>query len=109
MLRRAFLIATGLGTLAASAWGQYAISARSGLIHHVEGEVTITGDQPNLTAGKFYNIGEGQTLRSKQGRAEILLNPGVYLRVGGNTVVQMMSSKLTDHEIDIARGLALLP
>src|SRR5256885_5941573 len=96
MLRRAFLIATALGTLAASAWGQNVISARSGLIHHVEGEVAVTGDQSNLTAGKIYNIRERQSLRTKQSRAGGFLHPGGYFPMGDKSEGKMISSKLTD-------------
>jgi len=102
-----FLLAAVL--LASQAvWGQSAISARSGLIHYVEGTALVNGDQTNLTAGKFYSVDQGSTFRTKEGRAEILLNPGVFLRVAHNTAIKMISSKLDDTQVEIQRGVAMM-
>src|SRR6185295_11271209 len=104
-----FMLRTVLAVvLVGSAWGQSAITAKSGLVHHIEGSAVITGDPNNRTAGKFYNVEEGRTLKTEKGRAEILLNPGVFLRLDYNTEFKMISSKLTDTQIQIDRGLALL-
>ena len=40
------------------------------------------------------------------GKAEILLTPGVFLRVGDNSTVKMVSSNLTNTEADLVKGQA---
>jgi hypothetical protein len=42
------------------------------------------------------------------GRAEILLTPGVFLRLDKNTSFQMISNKLTDTQVEILSGSALV-
>ena len=48
----------------------------------------------------------GQSLTTGNGKAEILLTPGVFLRVGDNSTVKMVSSNLTNTEADLVKGQA---
>lgn len=89
-------------------WAQDAISARSGLIHYSEGKAMVTGEQVNLTAGKFPEVREGKTLRTEDGRVEVLLNTGTFLRMAENSTMKMISSRLSDTHIEMARGTALV-
>ena len=50
----------------------------------------------------------GQELTTEQGKAEILLTPGVFLRVGENSAVKMISPDITPTEVEIDRGRAAL-
>jgi len=50
----------------------------------------------------------GQTLATAAGKAEILLTPGVFLRVGSNSTVTMISPNLTDTHVGIVSGHAMV-
>ena len=69
----------GLALLLAGgcAWGQNAISAHSGLIHYVEGKVLLEGQPVEPKFGEFPDVRNDQVLETQDGRAEVLLTPGV--------------------------------
>src|SRR5665213_3314790 len=69
-------------------------SAHSGLINYFDGAVSIDNTQIEYKVGKFSEIKENSVLSTGQGRAEILLTPGVYLRIGENTRVKMLDNRL---------------
>lgn len=97
-----------LGCLVAgSALGQYVISAKSGLVHYTEGEVFL-GEAINPKPGEYPEIKEGQHLKTAAGRAEVLLTPGVFLRLAENSDIVMLSNKLTDTRVEIASGSVIL-
>src|SRR6516162_3596163 len=71
-------------------------SARPGTVNYVEGQVSLdnqTLDQKSVgsTAGDA-----GQSLTTEAGKAEVLLTPGVFLRLGRESSVRMVSSSLID-------------
>src|ERR1700683_1079843 len=65
---------------ASCAWGQSVISAQSGMIHYVEGKVLLEGQPVDPKFGEFPAVKNNQVLETTEGRAEILLTPGVFLR-----------------------------
>ena len=89
------------------AGSQNAISTHAGLLNHFEGQVAI-GDKPVLTVASFPHIPPGQELRTGKGRAEILLNPGAFLRVDENSGVRMLSNALTNTRVQAIAGSILL-
>lgn len=97
-----------VATLAASAWGQNVISAKAGLVHYTEGEVRIEGKAAEARITEFPEVKEGQVLETGEGRAEILLTPGVFLRLGENSSIRMLSSKLSDTRVEVLTGDALV-
>jgi hypothetical protein len=105
-------LALGVTVCAASASfvasAQTVISAKSGLIHYVEGRVFL-GDQ--LVESKFANfpdIKENQMVRTEEGRAEILLTPGVFMRLGENSSIRLVTNRLIDTRIEFLTGSALV-
>lgn len=93
---------------ATSAFAQQVISAHSGVIHLIEGKAYLNGKAIETKFGQFPDIKNGQEFRTEQGRAEILLTPGVFLRVGENTAVKMLSNQLTDTRVEILKGSAIV-
>ena len=90
------------------AYAQSVISAHSGIIHYVEGRVLL-GDKPvELKFAQFPDLKENQELRTQEGRAEILLTPGAFLRVGENSSIRMLSNHLSDTRVEVLSGSALL-
>jgi hypothetical protein len=90
------------------ALAQSVISAHSGLIHYSDGAVFLDDQPVQQKTGKFDQINNGSELRTEQGRAEVLLTPGTFLRMGDNSAVRMLSNKLEDTRVELLRGSAVL-
>lgn len=102
------LVSSLLAVLAVSytASGQSVISTHSGVVYFFEGSVWV-GDQPlEQKFGRFPDIGEGRELRTEQGRAEVLLTPGVFLRMGENSRIRMLSTSLSNTRVELLGGSA---
>jgi hypothetical protein len=105
-----FLVAgLSLGVwVAGSAFAQSVISTHSGVVQYVEGRAFL-GDKPvEPKFGQFPDIKENQEFRTEDGRAEILLTPGVFLRVGENSSIRMLSNRLTDTRVEVLSGSAMV-
>jgi hypothetical protein len=79
-----------------------------GAVNYVEGQVALDGQ--NLSAASVGSalLETNQILTTGQGKAELLLTPGVFLRVGDNSEVRMVSPGLADTQVELMRGSALL-
>jgi hypothetical protein len=91
-----------------AAWAQAVISARSGMVNYVEGDVRLGGEPVKLNGAIFPQVKPGQVLYTQAGHAEVLLTPGVFLRLDRNTSFRMISNKLTDTQVEILNGSALV-
>ena len=102
----------GAGVLAAGtsfvASAQSVISAKSGLVHYVEGRVFVNGQQVESKFGNFPDVKENSQLRTEEGRAEVLLTPGVFMRVSENSAIRMMTNRLIDTRVEFLSGSALV-
>jgi len=88
--------------------GQSVVSVHSGLLHFSDG-VVLLDDQPiQQQPGKFPDIHEGSELRTQIGRAEILLTPGVFLRVGERSEIRMLSNRFRDTRVQFLHGSAVV-
>ncbi len=87
---------------------QSVVSARSGLVHFFEGSVSVDGQPLDQKFGKFYEVRQGSELRTDNGRAEVLLTPGVFLRIDENSSMRMVSTRLTDTRVEFIGGAAAL-
>jgi hypothetical protein len=84
------------------------ISTRSGVVHFFEGVVYL-GDQPlEPHLGKFPCMAEGAELRTAQGRAEVLLIPGVFLRLGESSAIRLVANDLSDTRVALLAGSAIV-
>ncbi len=107
-LRYAVVVAFGTGLVSLPMAAQMVVSAKSGLVHYVEGDVKLGDEAVNPKIGHFPDMKEGQILRTDEGRAEVLLNPGVFMRVGENSSVKMISNRLVDTRLDVLSGSAMI-
>jgi hypothetical protein len=89
-------------------YAQYMISAHSGVVHYVEGKAYINDTLVEPKFGKFLEIKENQELRTGEGRAEVLLTPGVFLRMSENSSIRMLSTRLTDTRVEILTGSVMV-
>ena len=105
MLPTGIKILTGLFVTAVCAMPQnYTISAKPGVVNYVEGNVFLDGTaiSPQNLKATFVNANE--TISTDIGKAEVLLSPGVFLRLGDNTRVRMVSPSLTDAQLELKAG-----
>jgi hypothetical protein len=88
--------------------GQSVISARSGLINYFEGVVFLNGQPVARKSGTFARMSDGSTLSTEFGRAEILLTPDTYLRLGEHSSVRLISSSISDTRVELLAGSSIL-
>src|SRR5438034_11602135 len=97
----------GLSVVPASA--QPVISAKSGTVAYVLGEVYLDDKLVEVQQGaQFPDMKEKSVLRTTEGRAEVLLTPGLILRAGENTSFRMISNRLIDTRLEMLTGSAIV-
>lgn len=102
-------ILTGICVLAASGFSQtYTISAKPGALNFIEGDVTINGDAVWKSNVKSTFLNQNDVIAVKHGRAEVLLNPGVFLRLADNSEVRMVKPSLIDTQLEALNGETML-
>jgi hypothetical protein len=93
--------------VAPAAMAQSEANAPVGTLQYVEGKVWI-GNQPVRAGGnqRLPVVEPRSVLRTGDGHAEMLLTPGVFLRLGVNSEVEMISASLTDTAVSLRQGVA---
>ncbi len=105
-LTGAFVLVLALGIVPSHA--QTVIGAKSGVVNWVEGDVFL-GDKPYvMQPSQFGEVKENMVLRTDEGRAEILLPPGVFFRLGEKASFRMISNRLIDTRVELLTGSALM-
>lgn len=96
--------------LSAPAWADVtsAKTAVPGTLNYVEGQASIGDQALNSKSIGAAELQPGESLVTEKGKAEVLLTPGVFLRIGNNSSVKMISPSLTDTEIEVDRGHAMI-
>ncbi|MGH9819045.1 MAG: FecR domain-containing protein, partial [Pyrinomonadaceae bacterium] len=92
-----------------AAGDKYVISAKAGGVNYTEGRVVIArqeGRSGQLLKGDEVQIGD-RVETGADGRAEILLNPGSYMRVDRETAFSFVSTALDDLKIRLNAGSAI--
>lgn len=87
----------------------YVISAKAGGVNFVEGKVSVSRENARsgyLIKGDTVEIGD-KVSTGANGRAEILLNPGSYIRLGENSEFEFVTTALEDLEVKVNRGSAM--
>jgi hypothetical protein len=92
---------------AATVLAQGVVSARSGMIHYVEGRVLLDGQPVHLKFAEFPEIKVDHTLTTEDGQAEVLLTPGAFLRLKENSALRMISNRRSDTVVEVLAGSAL--
>ena len=113
------LAAIAVVSLSASTFAQdplptrdrFVISARAGGVNAVSGRATVRmhgkTEWELLTIKE--DLGTGDTVKTgTDGRVEMLLNPGSYLRVGENSEFELANDSLDNLEIRLVRGTAIV-
>jgi hypothetical protein len=77
-----------------------------GTLNYLEGQATVNGNLVNSSSAGTEILQPGETLDTQNGKVEMLLTPGVFLRLGENSEARLMSAGLADVEVALDRGQA---
>ena len=77
-----------------------------GTVNYVEGRVMLNEQTLTQKSVGAATLEGNQVLSTTEGNAEVLLTPGVYLRIGHNSEARMLSAGLADTKIELLRGTA---
>jgi hypothetical protein len=110
MNRRSMMIALlalglmGSPLFAAADQARPAEQAHPGTVNYVEGAAYLEGTQLKSGDVGTTSLDAGQVLTTEKGKAEILLTPGVFLRLDDNSAVKMISPDLTLTQVELQKG-----
>jgi FecR protein len=82
--------------------------ATPGTLNYVEGQASMDHQTLDSKSVGSAQLQAGQVLATGTGKAEVLLTPGVYLRLGSNSSAKMISSGLTNTQVALDQGQAML-
>ena len=74
------------------------------MIHYVEGAVLLDGTAVEPKFGQFPQMRENSVLETAEGRAEVLLGPGVFLRAGEDSRIVLLSDNITHTRFGLEAG-----
>jgi hypothetical protein len=78
-----------------------------GAVNYIEGQTSIDSHSLNSNLTRWPKLRPGQSLTTGKGKAEILLTPGVFLRVGNNSSVKILPS-ISGVEVGVGKGHAMI-
>jgi hypothetical protein len=90
---------------------KFVISAKAGGINAITGQADVhaKGESDWQQLAITDDLDAGDRVRTaNDGRVEILLNPGSYLRVGGDSEVELSNNSLANLEVRLLRGTAIV-
>ena len=97
--------------LSVPAWASNNASSNSavpGTLNYVEGEAYVRNQPLDHNSIGKTTLEVGQSITTHTGKAEVLLIPGVFLRVGDNSSVKMVTAGLADTEVRVEQGHAMV-
>jgi uncharacterized membrane protein YgcG len=90
---------------------KFVISAKAGGINAITGQASVHSrgetDWQQLSITDDLDAGD-RVRTANDGRVEILLNPGSYLRLGGDSEVELSNNTLENLEVRLLRGTAIV-
>ena len=79
-----------------------------GSLNYIEGQVAVNTELIDPTTMPPPQLRPGDSLSTQQGKAEMLLTPGVFLRIGDNSTVKMVSPGLANTVVEVDKGHAMV-
>lgn len=104
--RAILLLSLATSLVVPTAFAQNTNTARPGTINYIEGQATLNGQTLTAQSVGHTELAPGESVATANGKAEVLLTPGVFLRLGDNSAVTMVSPDLTKTEVRLDRGTA---
>jgi hypothetical protein len=83
-------------------------TALPGTINYIEGQASIDGNLLNSAQEGNISLKGDQILSTDRGKVEVLLSPGAFLRVAGNSQIRMVSAGMSDPTVEVVRGEAMV-
>ncbi len=83
-------------------------TALPGTLNYVEGNASFGTQALDSKLIGSAELQTGQSLATENGKAEMLLTPGVYLRAGDNSSVRLISPSLIDTRVAVDQGEAMV-
>ena len=108
MLSRRQAIVFAVGSMFLTVLVLNAREVLPGTINCSEGQLTVDGQAVAANNSGTAVLNPGQTLQTGQGRAELLLTPGVYVRLGENSALKMDSLSASQVKVELMRGEAVV-
>jgi hypothetical protein len=107
LLKTPVLFGGGLFLAAMLAQAQDRIG-RPGMVNYIQGQVLLNGQV--ITTGQLgrTEVAPGQILRTEDGKAEMLLTPGAFLRLDAHSAVKMVSPSLTNTAVELINGKTMV-
>jgi hypothetical protein len=81
-------------------------TAIPGTLNFIEGQASIQDQSLSSNSVGMAQVLPGQTIATQDGRAELLLTPGVFLRLDNNSAVKMISPSITNTKVQLEKGRA---
>jgi hypothetical protein len=100
-------VVAGMAVLVAGAipaLAQPVISAKAGTVSYVMGKVTVAGEEVQPSETKLPEVQENAVLATEDGRAEVTLTMGVFIRTGDHASFKMLTNRLIDTRLELLTG-----
>lgn len=100
-----------IGVYAQASNSQYVISARAGGVNYISGDVKTTRKDTTeaLIVSTQDTLENGDQIQTgPDGRVEILLNPGSYLRLSENSILELTDTSLDSLRVKLTSGTAIV-
>jgi len=107
----AMIVSLPLTTITQTTREKFVISAKAGGVNVVTGRATMRahGDSEWQQLTIKEDLEAGDVVRTgHDGRVEMLLNPGSYLRIGENSEFELSDNSLQNLEVRLMRGIAIV-
>lgn len=104
--KAATMLSLALTLFVPAVLAQDANQANPGTVNYIEGQANLNGQELTAKSAGHAVVETGQTIETGNGKAEVLLTPGVFLRLGSDTSVTMISPDLTATEVRVDQGVA---
>jgi hypothetical protein len=100
----ALLAITGASAMLLSAQQTTYRTALPGTVNYIEGQASIDGTPLSTKQNGNTQVQPNQSLATSNGKAEMLLSPGVFVRLGDNSEVRLVSNGIVNPTIEVTRG-----
>jgi hypothetical protein len=78
------------------------------MVNYIEGQASIGETPLTNSSERSTQLKPGEVLRTDAGRVEMLLTPGVFLRLGPYSTVEMIDASLTNTRLALQSGQAMI-
>jgi len=78
------------------------------MVNYLEGSVLMDGKSLDPKITELPEVKNRSVLAAEEGRAEVLLTPGAFMRLSENSSFRMISNQLWDTRVEVVSGSAMI-